>query len=286
MTALPNGSSMLRLGSRPAVTELFHRIGRVLPEDQEVLSLTPRMKVFEAIERLHASDFSQAPVIESGTVVGIFSYRSFAIDLALRSSDKIKPAEMLVEECMETIGPDEFRSIAGEFPLLLDLLDAQDSVLIGEPERLQGIVTPMDVLRYLYGIAGPFVLLTEIELGVRGLIRHCVGDDGLVACAEASLNNAYVEGGIPLRLEDMNFSDYVSIIGDGRNWSFFENAFGGSRYRARAKLDDVREMRNIVFHLKRELEQNEHAELRRHRDWILQRCNMIDARGRAEANHG
>ena len=43
---------------------------------------------------------------------------------------------------------------------------------VGDPDRLLGILTPMDVLRYLYGVASPFVQLAEIEVGLRALPGH------------------------------------------------------------------------------------------------------------------
>jgi hypothetical protein len=54
-----------------------------------------------------------------------------------------------------------------EFAEWFDFIDRYDSALIGEPNRLQGIVTAMDILRYLYRVASPFVLLAEFELALR-----------------------------------------------------------------------------------------------------------------------
>ena len=285
MITAPTASALVNPATGPVLTELFHSIGRVLPQDQEILELAPQMKAFEAINMLKVRNYSQAPVVESSTVLGIFSFRSFSVGLASQYSDRMKPASLLVEECMEAVGPDQFRSVTGEFPPLLGLLDEQEAVLIGETERLQGILTAMDVLRYLYGIANRFVLLTEIELGVRWLIRHCTDDASLVACIQNSLKDAHKNGAIPARPEDMNFNDYVSIVGDGRNWPRFAAAFGGTRDRTRAKLDEIRGLRNVVFHIKRDLETNEHVALRQHREWILLRCRTVEARKGKEATH-
>ena len=46
--------------------------------------------------------------------------------------------------------------------------------LVGEPNRLQGIVTAMDILRYMYGVASPFVLIAEVELALRALMQLAV----------------------------------------------------------------------------------------------------------------
>jgi Transposase DDE domain group 1 len=47
-----------------------------------------------------------------------------------------------------------------------DAMDRDNGILIGTPERLVGILTPMDFLRYLYQVANPFVLVSEIELAL------------------------------------------------------------------------------------------------------------------------
>lgn len=285
MTALPHHTPINAMAIVPTITELFHRINRVLPADQDVLTLGPREKAVDGISKLAEHHFSQAPVLEHGTVVGIFSYRSFAREVAT-GSDRAKPSSLLVEECMESMDADHFRPVTGEFPPIFGLLDEHDVVLVGSPERLQGILTPMDLLGYLYGVAAPFVLLTEIELGVRGLIRHCVDAQTLEKCVQASLEGAYKGRPMPLKLEEMNFSDYVSMIGHGENWQLFQIAFGGARERVRANLNEAREMRNVVFHLKRELDAHEQQRLRKHREWVLQRCRMVDARLKAaEVKH-
>jgi len=70
---------------------------------------------------------------------------------------------------------------------------------------LQGIVTAWDVLRYLYDVASPFVLLAEIELGVRALIRAAMTDAEITVCAITSLPS-YAPAECPTRLEDMSFN--------------------------------------------------------------------------------
>ena len=51
----------------------------------------------------------------------------------------------------------------------------------------------------------------------------------------------------------MTFNDYVQIIGDGRSWDHFQKFMGGNRVRTRAKLEQLRDLRNVVFHFKREI---------------------------------
>ena len=75
-----------------------------------------------------------------------------------------------------------------------------------------------------YGIARPYVLLQEIELGLRNLIDMCVTENELQQCIHRALARQY-EGRKkkpPARLSDMTFEDYRSIIASRENWEFFQ----------------------------------------------------------------
>src|SRR6266849_1579809 len=88
------------------VTELFHRINRIIPESQELLTIPPEMTVREAIPLLRKHGYSQVPVVTGGEVLGVFSYRSFAHKAALSTwqevtQQKWAPGDLAVEECLE-----------------------------------------------------------------------------------------------------------------------------------------------------------------------------------------
>jgi hypothetical protein len=58
------------------ISELFHRINRVIPLDQLLVSVSPDTPVVEAIRLMQKRGFSQLPVIEGTELLGVFSYRS------------------------------------------------------------------------------------------------------------------------------------------------------------------------------------------------------------------
>jgi CBS domain-containing protein len=262
---------------------MFHRLNSVLPDDQQVLTVPGDMLAFEALELLRRNRYSQLPVLIAGEVIGMFSFRSFSKAVVELSSGKAKTKgfldDLTVEECLES---PEFARVTDEFPRWFDALDDHNAVLVGEPLRLQGIVTPMDVLRYLYQVARPFVMVAEIETCLRALMRMAVNAEQLASCARTALAKIYSEEKLPMQLEEMTFRDYVQIIGHGRNWENFQPLFRGTRDRARAKLEEMNEIRNDVFHL-RELSVEDHQRLAALRDWMLGRARAADARGR-EAN--
>jgi hypothetical protein len=103
----------------------------------------------------------------------------------------------------------------------------------------------MDFLRYLYWVASPFVMLSEIELGLRALIRLAVAEADLMACIRNSLSQFYGEN-LPKTLEEMTFDNYKILLTNSNNWPHFQPVFGGTR-RTSAKLKEVGEIRNDLF---------------------------------------
>lgn len=57
-------------------------VDEVLPEEQELITVDPRTTVSAAIEIMRENSFSALPVIQDRRVVGVFSFRSFALGLA------------------------------------------------------------------------------------------------------------------------------------------------------------------------------------------------------------
>ena len=264
------------------VSELFHRINRIIPENQKLLTIPPEMTARDAIALLRQYGYSQVPVVMGEEVLGVFSYRSFAQKAAGStlqevSQQKSAPGDMAVEECLERF---EFARVTEEIRQVFDSMDRDNGVLIGSPEMLQGILTPMDFLRYLYKIASPFVMISEIELALRALIRLAVSQGELSECATRSLTQFYGDK-VPTILEGMTFDNYRMIISHSENWPKFEKILGGTRARTGAKLKQLCDLRNDLFHFKREFTLEDHELLSEHRNWLLLKTKQVDVRRKA-----
>lgn len=158
---------------------------------------------------------------------------------------------------------------------MIDDLDHLDAVLVGTPEGLTAIISAMDILRYLYGVTSPFVLVAEIELAVRALMTWSASAPQLQDCFKKSLSHIYQEQNHPSTVDELTFSDYASVIGHGDNWEkHFKETFGSTRADVRAKLSGVAEIRNHLFHFRREISGEEFEELTLVRDWLLRRSKM------------
>ncbi len=265
------------------VTELFHRINRIIPEHQHLLTIAPQTTVRDAIALLRQNGYSQVPVVAGGEVLGVFSYRSFAQKAAGLSwqevtQQKSAPGDLAVEECLERF---EFARVTEEMNQVFDAMDRDNGVLIGSPECLQGILTPMDFLRYLFKVASPFVMISEIELTLRALIRLAATPTELEECAIKALAQLYGPEKVPKHLEAMTFDNYKAIISHGENWPRFEPLLGVNRTRISAKLKQLCDLRNDLFHFKREISVQDHEVLTDHRNWLLLKAKQADSRRKA-----
>ena len=253
----------------------FHMVNRLLPDGQVVLFVPPEMPAREALALMYEHGYSQLPVKQGNSVLGLFTYRAFAQEVI---RDANVDATSPVEEFLEHEKP-SFARLNDEFRSLIEVLDERDSVIVSGPDDLIAILTPMDVLRYLYSVTNAFVLIEEIELALRALIRQSTPDVDLFrSCVKSALSAKYKNGELPQALEDMTFDEYVALLRDGRNWQHFEAAFGGTRERARGRLEPVRDLRNDVFHFRRELSVEDHERLTACRNWLLRCVRKVQAR--------
>ena len=107
------------------VSELFHRINRVIPANQKLLTFPPEMTAREAITLLRQYGYSQVPVVMGEEVLRVFSYRSFAQKAAIStlqevSQQKYAPGDIAVEECLERF---EFARVTEEMRHVFAVMD-------------------------------------------------------------------------------------------------------------------------------------------------------------------
>jgi CBS domain-containing protein len=257
------------------LTTVFHRLGSVIPESQELARVKAETKAADALKLMAQFGYSQLPIVHNEEVIGVFSYRSFAHGV-VGADRRQDPTNLPVTEFLEK---GRFARLNDEFQGVISLLDKNDAILVGDDANLQAIVTAIDILKYLYDVASPYVLAAESELAIRALIDQCVDMNGLHTCAKTSLGHLYKEADLPTRLESMTVNDYVQIIGDGRNWPAFELTFGGTRQSTRSKLERIRDLRNDLYHFRRNMSSDEYDELLALRDWLLLRIRLHQPKG-------
>ena len=238
----------------------------MLPEFQQVLRIPPTTVSADALRLMRQHGFSQLPVEHESQVIGVFSYRSFANGVVdLERESRLKAEQLPVIDFLEYL---TFVNVTDEIDSILDRLDSDDAVLVGNTGTLVGIATPMDALRYFHHLSKAFLLLREIERAIRALLRLAFSDAEVIE----ALGRAR---GKPLEtLEDLSFGDYVQVVGNPDNWARLEGVFGTSRELTIAKLRPVNELRNDAFHFRRELTEDDHQRLASARSWLRIRLHM------------
>jgi CBS domain-containing protein len=261
-----------------SLAELFHLVGSLVPKDQTVRDVPPDTTVGEAIRIMSKHNFSQLPIVAGDTVLGVFSFRSLASGLLKMGQVPEQFSELPVDEFTEQF---RYVQLSDNWESILDHLNSDDGVLVGQRERLHAIVTAMDVLNYLHDEASPFVLLAEIELSLRKIINECVNGEQLEGCIRTSLADKYGSDAMPARLSEMTFNDYVQIIGHGHNWPYFSVAFGEGEWQRKAttrRLSEVRDRRNDAFHFRRPLTEKDREILTAHRNWLQMKARTFEAK--------
>jgi CBS domain-containing protein len=266
-----------------SVTDLFHVVHRLLPPGRSLLTVPAEATAGYALEVMRANGYSQLPVKRDARVIGLFTFRAFALEVASMAGTadaRRDPTLLPVSDFLDR-EKTSFATMTDEFQKLIEDLDRSDAVVVSGPDRAIALLTPMDVLNYLYSVASPFVLVQEIELSLRELLRAAIPDvPALADLGRRILTAKYGAGKVPETLEEMTFSDYVCLVRDGRAWPLLEPVLRGSRERRTAKLDRVSSIRNAVFHFKGALSAEDHEHLTGCRAWLLQCVDDLERAGR------
>jgi predicted transcriptional regulator len=271
----PSASS-LRLLSKEAdfssldvANEIFHQIARVLPDDQEIYTVSADSLIRDVVLEMITRGFTCVPVLcPRGGVIGVFSFKSFSQALASQThrdimNDRCAPGELEVNEYMDEA---HFVSPTAEMKSVIDDLSQQDVLLVGDRGKPIGVLTATDFLNYLYKVASPFVLLSEIELAIRALIASVFSKDELADAAKQASSERVK---ISERLEEMTFDNYKLLICNRHNWTAMSARLGSTRHRVSGKLNEMCHLRNQVFHFRSKLRINEYESLVGHRNWLL-----------------
>jgi len=251
----------------------FHEVGNIFPGETSVESVPGETPVVEALKIMLEKRYSQLPVVEKGTVRGAFSLWSLAHQLA--TAPTLKVSDLTVEDVMEQLPTVTVRD---SLHSIVTQLDQHEALLVGSPHGLQAILTSFDVLRYFYRVARPFILIQEIELALRSLIHLCAPGDKLKDCIDAALVPAYEKTGraAPTELHELAFEDYRTLVHSKHNWPLFQGVVGHNSQVVSARLEEIRKIRNNVFHFRREISLLEYGTLASAREWLLEKIRRAE----------
>lgn len=285
MEGLGSACFMDEKQTQKLMSAFSHNVNRILPETQEVLHVPNDMEAEEALRLMAEKGYSQVPVVAGPTVLGVFSFRSFSLRALKIEYQDVDLRKLPVDKFVVKV---PFVKLSDkELKALFENVDQHDAVLVGQESRLVGIITYSNIIEYLLDIANPYLLLQEIEIGLRQLIRLFMNDDELTDSIRRLLYNKYKNSkqGIPKNLEEVVFIDYKIILTDEENFKgHFKPVFGKNINKARADLENINTIRNLAFHFRRELSVDEHFELAVYREWTLDKIASIEGSRKGGVN--
>ncbi|QAU11369.1 CBS domain-containing protein (plasmid) [Halorubrum sp. BOL3-1] len=202
------------------------------------------------------NDFDQLPVESEYGIEGVVTYKSVArymksmedasveetpVEIALNASPRFVDPEHDIFELFETFAEDDY-------------------VLIGNTDKLQGILTRYDILYFLEVQVDPFLKIGEIEESLRHIFREST--DNLEQCFE----NAFAERAEhddrydpPERLEDFSFDQYRRFM--MKNLDQMPPRLAEERSMVEELLEDIRDTRNALFHFRAEADEVDRDQL-------------------------
>jgi predicted transcriptional regulator len=212
-----------------------YRIGKLDAAHRQPLRISPDASLSEAITIMFRNNYSQLPVMTSEREVkGVISWKSISKNLTLKNNC------CSVRDCMEK----HVVIVESDISLfsVINLIDEQDFVLVKDAERkISGIVTVADIGQTFHQLARPFLLLSEIENHIRGII------DGKFLREElAEVRNPGDESREINDVFDLTFGEYVILLEKPERW----HKIGLNIDRATfvKDLKDVNQIRNDVMH--------------------------------------
>lgn len=210
------------------------RLGRLEAANKEVVSAKPNDNLDKAITLMLTNDFSQLPIMTGPRdVKGIVSWKTIGSRLALNRR---------CEQCKDFMEPAQILSEDVSLLEAVDIIAAYDYVLVQRADKLiGGLVTASDFSLQFRAMSEPFLLVGEIENGIRRLLHGKFNDKELQAArAEADLERTVKSP------SDLTFGEYLRLLEPGDNWSKLGVKI--DRVEFIKQLNRVRTIRNDVMH--------------------------------------
>lgn len=210
-----------------------YRINRLEASNNSPFYVSPDQPLSKAVTMMLANDFSHLPVMTNEREVkGIITWKAIGSRLSLnKGGDKVQD---FMESAHEVSTNDSFFSAIAK-------ITEHDCVLVRElDKRIVGIVTATDFNEQFRRLAEPFLLVGEIENGIRQLLHGKFTKDELAAI-KAPDDSRTIEA-----ISDLTFGEYVRLIEEPERWDKLDLKIDRAEFKER--LDKIRMIRNDVMH--------------------------------------
>lgn len=210
------------------------RVGRLDAANKAVVSVNPSDTLQKAVTIMLTNDYSQLPVMTGPRdVKGVVSWKTIGSRLAIKKSCTT------VKDFMETA-----QQISQEESLLgaVDIISKHDYVLvIGSDRTVSGLVTASDFNYQFKALAEPFLLVGEIENGIRRMLRGKFKASELQSTKDADDPSRKVNSP-----SDLTFGEYIRLLESPENWRKLKIEIDRTEFIK--QLQRIRGIRNDVMH--------------------------------------
>jgi CBS domain-containing protein len=234
VTATSANAEKARATWETAIADPTYRIGRLESANTPPVSVNPDSTLQQIVTLLMTNDFSQLPVITGPRdVKGVVSWKTIGSRLSLKKDCAT------ARDCME---PAQVVSIDESLFSAIEIIAAHDYVLVrASDQALSGIITASDFNEQFRKLAEPFLLVGEIENGIRRMLHGKFTVTELKAACDPDGATQKVEG-----VADLSFGDYIRLIQEEKQWKKLKLEI--DRVEFVKRLDKIREIRNDVMH--------------------------------------
>ena len=210
------------------------RIGSLPAANKGLVTVNQNDDVAKAVTLMLEYDFSQLPVMQGEREVkGVVTWKSIGLRKALSAKCEC------VGDCQEDPRiVDANRTLFDTIPIIVD----HGYVLVRQRDRrISGIVTASDLSLQFQTLAEPFLLLREIELHIRRVVKgRITAEDFCVLDTPLQQNRQLQE------IEDLSLGEYVKLLENPQVWDKLNLRI--DRVVLTKLLESVRRIRNEVMH--------------------------------------
>ncbi|MDG5821643.1 CBS domain-containing protein [Natronococcus sp. A-GB7] len=227
----------------------FYTAGDVLQQEKGVdltdpITIEPTTTIKEALSVMFRHDFTQLPVVVSGTVSGVVTFKSISRMLKSTPESSIINNSVrgaLVQPRYVNEGHDIFE--------LFDTFAEDEYVLVGNENDLRGIMTRYDMFYFLQSQFEPFIKIGEIEQSVRSIFRSSIDDiEGKIKDTFGPREENDPSYSMPTSIDHFNFEEYKRFI--RKNISDLPIQIKKEIDFVIDLLEQVRKSRNALFHFR------------------------------------
>ena len=217
-----------------SATDPTYRINSLTSANKVPVCVKPDATLQQVTTLMMSNDFSQLPIMTGPRdLKGMVSWKTIGSRLALKKS--IATAK----DCM-----DEAKVLGATEPMFsaISVIAANDYVLVqAQDKTICGIVTASDLNDQFLLLAEPFLLVGEIENGVRRLLHG--------KFTQPELNAAKISEDDGRQIDtpaDLTFGEYIRLVEEPGNWKKLRVEIDRATFVA--QLNRVREIRNDIMH--------------------------------------